>query len=114
MTWALFVRTFRQSLAKIGRGVSDDQLGYLGDEYQKALQFWFNENDVLKLTLEEQVYIKECLKIKLDLSLLSRDFLYARKLFEKVLFEMMRNHIDIVVVFMKAFIKKLRAHKEGF
>jgi len=35
-------------------------------------------------------------------------------LFQKVVFELLVNHIDILCVFMKAFKKKLATNKEGF
>jgi hypothetical protein len=86
----------------------------IAESYQQALKVLFNENEQRKLTQEEQVYIKECLKIKLDMSIYSGEYTYARKLFEKVLFELVLHHVDTVVVFMKAFAKKLANHRDAF
>ena len=52
--------------------------------------------------------------MKLDLSIYNGDFKQCRLLFQKAVFELLVNHIDIVYVFMKAFRKKLANNKAGF
>jgi len=74
MTWALFVRTFRHTLRMLRPEVYQSRLQELSDAYQATLKFLFNENELMPLSEEDQVYLKECLKIKLDFSVYQSGF----------------------------------------
>ena len=114
MTWALFIRTFRKTLSQLNPSIYNDALAGLFTAYTETVKIYLNDDFVAKLALEDQAYLKECLKMKLDLSIYQHNFTQARLLFQRVVFDLLLHHIDIVVIFMKAFKKKLGQYKEGF
>ena len=91
----------------------NDSLPNLDQVYDSTCTLLIAAGGEAPLSQDNQVYLKEVLKFQLALLIKRQKFTHARKLMEEVT-SLLKNHIDAVCVFLKAFKKHIGLKSKFF